>query len=276
MNAPQVNCGGEPTCNNFADRTVSSTDMRSIQKYFVVFLLLLTATTSAQDEALEFVSGKQRVTLVELYTSEGCSSCPPADEWMSRLKLDPDLWQTIVPVAFHVDYWDYIGWKDRFSSPAYSERQKNYVDEGAIRFAYTPGLFRNGEEWRVQRNSRYSAGEAESAGSLLLRIEGDDFVAQFAVPGARQNELKLTVAVLGMNLETKVRAGENKGRTLYHDFVVLGLETVKLALADDLYVATGEVPQVALDAPDQAIVAWVSRSDRQAPIQSVGGYLKNL
>ncbi|MCK5360690.1 MAG: DUF1223 domain-containing protein, partial [Gammaproteobacteria bacterium] len=67
--------------------------------------------TTAYAEEKHFSSGEGKVNLVELYTSEGCSSCPPAEKWMNNLKDDPRLWQHFVPLAFHVDYWDYIGWK---------------------------------------------------------------------------------------------------------------------------------------------------------------------
>ena len=76
--------------------------------------------THASAASLQASSGEKRVTLVELYTSEGCSSCPPAEAWMNQLQDDPRLWREIVPVAFHVDYWDYIGWPDRFAVPAHS------------------------------------------------------------------------------------------------------------------------------------------------------------
>jgi hypothetical protein len=75
-----------------------------------------------------FGSGKTRGHLVELFTSEGCSSCPPADRWLSRLKRDSRLWKSVFPVAFHVDYWDYIGWPDRFAVPQYSALQRASIN----------------------------------------------------------------------------------------------------------------------------------------------------
>jgi len=79
--------------------------------------LVLAGDLAAANPVLEFSSGTNHVSLVELYTSEGCSSCPPADRWFSELKRDDGLWREFVPLAFHVDYWDYIGWQDRFASP---------------------------------------------------------------------------------------------------------------------------------------------------------------
>ncbi len=91
-------------------------------------------------------SPETQVSLLELYTSEGCSSCPPADRWISKLKKDDRLWSSMIPVAFHVDYWDYIGWKDRFASPEYSLRQRNYARSKNLKTVYTPGFLLNGEE----------------------------------------------------------------------------------------------------------------------------------
>ncbi len=74
-----------------------------------------------------FESGPAQTALVELYTSEGCSSCPPADHYLSGLARDPGLWKQFVPVAFHVDYWDQLGWTDRLASAQYSDRQRSYL-----------------------------------------------------------------------------------------------------------------------------------------------------
>src|SRR3977135_776940 len=91
-----------------------------------ILLLAMAAATSALAGEIAFESKPARNHLIELYTSEGCSSCPPAEEWMSGLKNQPRLWQDIVPVAFHVDYWDHLGWKDSFASKIWNERQGGY------------------------------------------------------------------------------------------------------------------------------------------------------
>ena len=89
-------------------------------KFFATLLVLGlgSAKTHAEQSgspipATTFESGVTRTTLLELFTSEGCSSCPPAEKWLSQLKSNPDLWKKIVPIAFHVDYWDHLGWRDR-------------------------------------------------------------------------------------------------------------------------------------------------------------------
>src|SRR2546423_1193112 len=92
-----------------------------------VMAVLLGAAVAADAANHSFESGAARVALLELYTSEGCSSCPPADAWLTRLKGSPDLWRKFVPVAFHVQYWDRLGWRDRLGDPRFAERQSAYA-----------------------------------------------------------------------------------------------------------------------------------------------------
>ena len=105
-----------------------------------------TVLAGASGAQFEFQSGEKQVPLVELYTSEGCSSCPPAEAWMGRLKDAPDLWKGFVPVAFHVDYWNSLGWKDRWSSPEFTERQRAYAEAWKSESVYTPCFVVNGKE----------------------------------------------------------------------------------------------------------------------------------
>ena len=241
-------------------------------------LILLTLLVSGSADAaaaaatLELSSGEQRVALVELYTSEGCSSCPPADRWLSELKADPGLWKSFSPIAFHVDYWDYIGWQDKFASPEYGDRQRGYVAEGGVGFVYTPGLFQDGREWQGWRTSDPVISDEHRVGSLRLKVQQGDVAAHFDAAQDDLGELVLHVAILGMNLQTKIRAGENTGKTLHHDFVVVGFTSVALEYSDGDYVATTKLPHT-IETDERAIVAWVSNERRQAPIQSTGGFL---
>ena len=115
--------------------------LRSIRTLCLLAILAICAfSQSALAEPISLTSSNHRVGLLELYTSEGCSSCPPADRWVSSLKDDPRVWKDLVPVAFHVDYWDYIGWRDQFASAAFSRRQQEYARQGAIDSVYTPAL----------------------------------------------------------------------------------------------------------------------------------------
>ena len=236
--------------------------------------LLVAPLLQAEEQAQSFESGEQRVALVELFTSEGCSSCPPADRWLSDLKNDPNLFTAFVPLAFHVDYWDYIGWEDDFARPEFSSRQRRYIDEGAANVVYTPGLFKNGMEWRTRRNADIVTDNPEVVGSLALTVADGRFDGRFDSIRSDRERLQLHVAILGMNLETQVRAGENRGKTLYHNFVVVGFSSIELEYVDGTYSAAGKLPDTFVSTDDLAVVAWVSKNRQQAPLQAVGGYIQ--
>ena len=101
-------------------------------------VLLFISSANAGDVRLN--SGSRQVTLLELYTSQGCSSCPPGERWLNEYINRDELWSSVVPVAFHVDYWDYIGWKDTFAAEEHGERQRDYARAGKTRTVYTPGF----------------------------------------------------------------------------------------------------------------------------------------
>lgn len=239
----------------------------------LLLLLLTVGYAKANNVPAVFSSGEQQVALVELFTSEGCSSCPPADRWLSGLKTDPDLWTRFVPVAFHVDYWDYIGWKDRFARAEFSARQRRYIDEGGARFVYTPGVFYQGEDWLGWRNGSPFAIDATAVGDLTVRVDDSSATIRFNSlnPGVKQ--LTAHVALLGMSLETSVRAGENKGRRLSHDFVALDVVSSDLQMSGSVFTATTTLPEISPDVVDLALAVWVSEVGAQTPVQSVGGFL---
>ena len=239
---------------------------------FLSFALGYSKADSSNDPTL-FSSGPERVALIELYTSEGCSSCPPADRWLSNLKSHDGLWEDYVPVAFHVDYWNYIGWEDRFSSRAFSDRQRRYADEGGTRVVYTPGFFRHGEDWRGWRNGGPGVAGVAFAGDLTVRIDKRSAEIRFEGGDHTPRELIAHVALLGMNLETRVRAGENKGRRLRHDFVALDLSSVRLERAGAVYRTATRLPEPESEVRDLALAVWISAKGSQAPIQAAGGYL---
>lgn len=222
--------------------------------------------TAMAAELRVFRSKPERVSLLELYTSEGCSSCPPADEWLSSLKAQKGLWTDFVPVAFHVDYWDDLGWKDPFGNAAHSQRQRGYAAQWRARTIYTPGFVLNGQEWR-----REGAGDLtrsrEVPGVLSLTQAGDgEWKMRFAgAQDDRASPWQFHAVLLGFDLTTKVTRGENAGRTLLHDFVVL-----KHGAA----VGTGGAATLKLgEANAGAVCGWVCRGDNPTPVQVVGGVL---
>ena len=152
-------------------------------------------------------------TVVELYTSEGCSSCPPADQWLSTLKGKPD----VLALAFHVNYWDRLGWPDRFASAEATNRQHELAQRAGSRQVYTPQVVVNGRDWRVWPKL---PGATASPVSLTLTREGDTVTAQVSAMRSAATQLSGYWAVLEDQHLSKVRAGENAGETLRHDHVV--------------------------------------------------------
>ena len=241
--------------------------------HIAVFTFMPVFAAAQSPDSVSFSSGDKRVTLVELYTSEGCSSCPPADRWLSEFRDDERLWTDIVPVALHVDYWDYIGWKDRFADPRFSQRQRRYRSSGAAGAVYTPGLFADGMEWAGWFRNRELKIRQEPAGNLDVVVDGGAAAMMFSPPPNSDNKFGVSVAVLGMGLETDVRAGENRGRKLRHDFVTLHLQSVPMQPLGNAFTARVEIPEIETDADRLALAVWVTTPDGIEVLQSTGGYL---
>ncbi|WP_428608962.1 DUF1223 domain-containing protein [Sedimenticola sp.] len=245
-----------------------ATGKRLIKSGLGVLLATLVSGNLLAD-TVRIESGDRRVNLVELYTSEGCSSCPPAEAWLNGFIKDEGLWQQVIPLAFHVDYWDYIGWQDRYAQPRFSDRQYRYQREGGIRTVYTPGVLVNGEEWRRWFRQRPALAN-ETVGALSLEVADNRVKARFEPVKKPAGGLRLHLAVVAFGLESDVAAGENRGRDLRHDFVVVGLnasDSTDLQWQSPL----PEIKQT--DAKRLALVAWVSEPERQAPLQAAGGWL---
>lgn len=224
--------------------------------------------------ATTFQSGEQRNSLIELFTSEGCSSCPPAEKWMSALKANSDLWKKVVPVAFHVDYWDHLGWRDRFAKTQFTERQQKYAAVWGGDSIYTPGFVLNGREWRNWFGGPTWQNPAEKVGRLQVVLNDRvNLTAEFAPENAQARALTLNVALLGNDLQSDVARGENAGRKLRHDFVVLDLASITMAQATNNWTASSTLPREVNGVQPTALAAWVTSGETNAPIQATGGWL---
>ena len=239
----------------------------------LVSLLFAASATLAGE--LELRAGPARTSLLELYTSEGCSSCPPADRWMSSLVDDKRIWDKVVPVAFHVDYWDYIGWKDRFARKEFSHRQRAYAYHGGVQSVYTPGFVVGGEEWRSWFwRPNLNLPQAPDPGVLRVKRSGKQLEVNFdPTPAGRGKAPKVHVAILGFDLTTAIRAGENRGRELRHDFVVIGYGKSRLREDSGKLHAAVDLPRTRVAAPRTALAVWISYEDHPRPIQAVGGWM---
>lgn len=265
-------------------------------------MTLLSFAGLAQNSSnLHFSSSEQATDVVELFTSQGCHSCPPADRFFTQLKTRDDLFEGFIPVAFHVDYWNYLGWRDRFSRSEFTFRQRQHQIDGHTKRVYTPGFVVNSKEWRGwfkrQKHwpqSRIKAGvlQAEvmsvpSNNTLSLAANFTPHQALLDTLANRPDSLTLYVTYLGMGLSTNIKRGENKGKYLQHDFVVLDMKRYASEnIAHKSTTLSGETSNsqyqwrvVLPTIPDQqqqatALAMWVSPEDSIAIWQATGGYLE--
>ncbi len=217
-------------------------------KLLLLSTLVIFACSSSSPERSTSELGHQRVEvggvpraptsgiLVELFTSQGCSSCPPADKFLSTINTDTGA--EVIALAYHVDYWNYIGWEDPYSSPQWSSRQRGYASKIAAGRNYTPQLVVNGRDHAVgshkdkiralieaerrvaQEDVRVSAVfmSSDSESEMHLQVETE--------MGTLGRETELWAAVFEDELEVRVSRGENAGRTLRNDRVVRHLENL--------------------------------------------------
>lgn len=236
---------------------------------------LITGLTVPAYAESTFTSSSAQVHLVELYTSEGCSSCPPADRWMGSLQTNPALWKQVVPVAFHVDYWDYLGWKDEYSRAEFTDRQQRYARLRQVSGVYTPGMFLDGQEWRDWRGS-FDSDELKGAepGQLTLKFDRQQSTVSFAPSTSfKKQPGKAHLALLGVNIDSPIKGGENRGKKLRHDFVVLELVSADLQRTESGFTARLPAITTGLTAPKYAVAAWVTNDNDSKPVQVTGGWL---
>jgi hypothetical protein len=182
----------------------------------------LMAQQAAPASHCEARSGAVLNPVIELYTSEGCSSCPPADQWLSTLKAGQARTGAVVQ-AFHVGYWDYIGWVDRFAAPAHTQRQREVALSNRLRNIYTPQVVRNGKDWRGWPGSALSPGkpgDEPSRAAITLRRTGTQSFEAVVQPAEGVQRWAAYWTVTEHGHSSRVKAGENRGEYLQHDFVV--------------------------------------------------------
>jgi hypothetical protein len=216
-------------------------------------------------------SNGTRAHLVELYTSEGCSSCPPADAWLRKLHSGDDA----VALAFHVDYWDKLGWRDRFDDSRYTERQGAIADRDGGTSIYTPQVVLDGHGWAGWYRAGTLPNAVRSTAQMNLSVQPGaklhvqvDTHATQDQPGAAQLDptLKNYVALVEDGLASQVKAGENNGVTLHHDHVVrafagplpLSQTDIDLAVPSDVDLTRASVVAFAQSPRDGSIAQVVT------------------
>lgn len=203
----------------------------------LVVAALVTPLAGHAEGACRAESGAKVVPLVELYTSEGCSSCPAADRWLST-HFPPDARADAVALAFHVDYWDRLGWRDRFAMPAFTERQYEVMRANRATFVYTPQVVVQGRDypgWRRGAPALGTAAKREPRARIAVQAASDgdalDVQASVEIEDAPRRDVVLTIAYADSRLVSEVKAGENRGVTLTHDHVVRAMLTRPLSAA---------------------------------------------
>ena len=191
----------------------------------LAFSLLLLAPATQASETIRVSSGPHQTAVIELYTSEGCSSCPPADQWLEQLVQLPADELDVLALAFHVDYWDYIGWKDRFASPAYSNRQRHLARINRQDSAYTPEFFVNGAETRgtrriIQQIQQINKQPARVHLELAVTRENDQLKLSLNSQYDQTHSPRVRFVVFEDKLSSNVKNGENAGMLLKHQRVV--------------------------------------------------------
>ncbi len=176
-------------------------------------------------------SGARTAVLVELYTSEGCDSCPPADKWLSSLQSQGYTPDKVVPLALHVDYWDYIGWKDPYAKREFATRQRRMAELKRAKIIYTPQVVLQGQDFRRWGTSEFAA-EVQKMNvqppraniGLTLDAMGrtslDVTLSAEILSAAERKDAAVYLAAFENKLTSQVSAGENRGKTLPHDYVV--------------------------------------------------------
>lgn len=235
-------------------------------KLLTFFLLIFSISNTAFTQT--FQSSTSKTQLLELYSSQGCSSCPPAERWFTSLSSSPNLWTNFVPLVFHVDYWNYLGWKDPFSSSLYSKRQRKYYSQKALNSVYTPGVLLNGLEWRGWHRTKNISNISETTGRLIAELENNTLRVSYS----ENKPLILNVALLGSGIKTDILSGENRNRSFKEDFIVLSMQSKpsnngKWTLPFNI--------NSKFNVERYAIALWVSPVDKMKPLQATGGWIIN-
>ena len=241
-----------------------------------VLLLLISLLVSAEaPRSYSAVSPANRVAMLELYTSEGCSSCPPSDGFMSRLKHGSFHDQQLIPLSFHVTYWDYIGWRDRFADREYDERQRRQGLLNASRLVYTPQFLLNGKDYRRLRDldedvRRINSSAAAYRLKLTASPRAGTIIAELEISSndGNKDDAVAYIAFYEHGLKSDVTDGENDGETLHHDYVVRALHGPYL-VKQGRGVFNTEFAWQDYSLPNSGIVAYVQKPQGAEVLQAV-------
>lgn len=236
-------------------------------QFFICSLIVLTAAFSCYSFDTKTVADEKRQSdskgfaVVELFTSEGCSSCPAADELVRKVLSENH--PNVYVVSFHVDYWNRLGWKDEFSQAAFSDRQKQYARHLSAEGIYTPQIVVNGLDGFVGSNEaklRNSLNSAKEESQLTIEAsKTDNSTVHISYAIAGNNSDLLNVALVQSEAATEVKAGENSGRELHHVNIVREFTTVETT--GDKGTVNMQIPTKLLSLPFKVIAYTQQKSD---------------
>jgi len=245
-----------------------------MKQFLTVFFL--TAVLSNTLVAQTFKSGENKVTLMELYTSQGCSSCPPADKWLSNLKQEKTLFTKFIPLAFHVTYWNYIGWNDIFATTKNDNRQRTYSNEVWYKNSvYTPQFIIDTKEYRQWFNNKNLPQFSDKyAGNLdLLLDDKNNLTIKYHNKDIQNKDVIINVAVAGFDYSILIKRGENSHKTLEHDFVVLEHIEKESRINNNFLEYSIQLPIINNIKNKKALIVWINDKNHNQ-LQAVGNYIK--
>ncbi|MEM1136709.1 MAG: DUF1223 domain-containing protein [Bacteroidota bacterium] len=219
--------------------------------------------------ALEEAGNIAPFVVVELFTSQGCSSCPPADRLLTEISQEAKRkGVNVFPLSFHVAYWNYLGWKDPFSKEIFSERQRNYA-KSLRSSVYTPQMVFNGKDECVGSKKgeveKHVAKILQKSGKANISIESEFINTQNGIKinysiGDNIDKTLLNFALVERDLEIFVKRGENGGRNLKHDNVVKEFKTISLKNSVNRGVVVLPIP-ANLNLEKSAVIAYLQKID---------------
>ena len=237
--------------------------------FFLLSILFLSLLGILQaGENISFQSSNKQARVIELFTSQGCSSCPPTEKWINNFLKKKNLWQDFVPLVFHVDYWDYLGWKDIYAKKEFTQRQYDYKKNGNVGSIYTPGVLINGKEYR---------GGIILQSKKLVGVLSGIFKNQRVIVSysEKSQNLELNIALLGFGVVTNILRGENAGEALPQEFVVLSYQKffkekkIDINQWDFDFLTENQQGKV----KKFAIALWVSDQKSKKIVQATGFWL---
>lgn len=241
-----------------------------------ILLLSFLSLGSLFAQNFTFESNDRKVNIIELYTSQGCSSCPPADKWLSKLKNHPKLFSDFIPMAFHITYWDFIGWKDIFATKLNDNRQAYYSNKvWKKKSVYTPQFIIDSKEYRKWFSDQsFPTFENIYGGKLKIKLNNNDnnLKLSYYNKNIKDEKVYLNIAILGFDYNISINSGENEDKVLEHDFVVIehiqkfaNIKNNNLNFESKLFPFKKEKRKY-------AIAVWINTYDSNI-LQAIGGYI---